>query len=311
MLSRVAERLYWLGRYLNRCENTARLIHIHTNLLLDMPKRVEVGWANLTRILGGAEQFRQRYAVADEYSVMRFLLIDTDNPGSLMASLNTARENLRTTREIMPSETWEQINEIYSLSRSSLDADLSRRTRTATLQTMVRAIERVWGIAEMNLRHDAAFHFLALGRAIEQADMTSRILDGAALTLMDNNQQHLQEFRSLLWMGVLRTLSSYQSYRQQVGNAVSGVDVLLFILRDPYFPRSVSASLSQLARIAALLPDGEDLQQGVTQLEQHLNEFDAENFANRDVHLAMDELQVHLAGLHTMLSASWFNHHTA
>jgi uncharacterized alpha-E superfamily protein len=141
--------------------------------------------------------------------------------------------------------------------------------------------------------------------------MTSRILDGAALTLMDNNQQHLQEFRSLLWMGVLRTLSSYQSYRQQVGNAVSGVDVLLFILRDPYFPRSVAASLSQLAKIAAQLPDGENLQENVAELEQHLNKFDAENFANSDIHHAMDELQEHLAGLHTMLAASWFNHTTA
>lgn len=307
MLSRVAERLYWLGRYLSRCENTARLVHIHTNLLLDMPKRVEVGWANLARILGCAQTFRQRCPVTDEYSVMRFLLTDADNHGSLLTSLSAARENLRTTREIMPSEAWEQINEVYLLARSSLDADLSRRTRTATLQALVRAIERIWGIAEMNLRHDAAYHFLAMGRALEQADMTSRILDGAALTLMDNNQQHLQEFRSLLWMGVLRTLSSYQSYRQQIGNAVSGVDVLLFMLHDPHFPRSVAASLAQLAHMAAKLPDGDGLQQAVAQLEQHLNQWDTENLAHHDIHHAMDELQIHLAALHGQVASSWFN----
>jgi uncharacterized alpha-E superfamily protein len=308
MLSRVAERLYWLGRYLSRCENTARLITTHGNLLLDLPRRVEIGWGILTQILGSEALFRQRYRTTEEENVMRYLLSDPENYGSLLANLAMARENLRTTREIMPSEAWEQLNDLYMATRSALTADVSRRSRAAVLTTLIRATERIWGIAEMNLRHDAAYHFLTLGRAVEQADMTTRIMDGAVVSLMKSEALNLHEFRAILWMSVLRALSSYQSYRQQVGNAVTGVDVLLFLLRDNAFPRSVAHSLGQISAISALLPRGDLLCDQVGHLERGLATMDTAALHERAIHQVMDDIQVHIADLHGLVGETWFSH---
>ena len=109
MLSRVAENLYWMARYLERAENTARLITVNANLLLDLPKTVQPGWEPLIEITGSAEIFHANYQQPDERSVVKFLIADTVNPGSILSSLVAARENVRTVRDFMPRETWEQV----------------------------------------------------------------------------------------------------------------------------------------------------------------------------------------------------------
>jgi len=110
MLSRSAERLYWLARYLERTENTARLISVYMNLLLDLPYGVEAGWRNLLNICGAEAAFFQRYKAPNEHNTTRFLITDTNNPGSLVSSLSYARENIRTSRDLMPDEAWQQVN---------------------------------------------------------------------------------------------------------------------------------------------------------------------------------------------------------
>src|SRR5690606_16371662 len=112
MLSRVAERLYWTSRYLERVENTARLMGVYTNLLLDMPSGVNIDWYNLVTLNNAEAWFENRYKVKDERNVMRFLLSDPDYPGAMLSSLQGVRENIRTTRDVVPAESWEYINEL-------------------------------------------------------------------------------------------------------------------------------------------------------------------------------------------------------
>ena len=109
MLSRSAERLYWLARYLERTENTARLINVTMNLIYDLPYGTEVGWQDLLTISGVEEEFSQHFKTPSEQNVSRFLLADRNNASSLLVSLSFARENIRTSRELMPDEAWEQI----------------------------------------------------------------------------------------------------------------------------------------------------------------------------------------------------------
>ena len=102
LLSRVAERLYWMGRLLERAEDTARIVNVNAHLLLDLPKGTAFGWEPLLSIIGAEELFYHHYQKADETSVVKFMLVDRDNPSSILSSLHCARENLRTTRDIVP-----------------------------------------------------------------------------------------------------------------------------------------------------------------------------------------------------------------
>lgn len=117
MLSRVAERIYWLGRYIERTENTARLINVNSNLLLDLPRGTQIGWSMLIDIMGCNSAFDVKKAKSEELSIMYFLLSDQNSPVSIMASLRMARENGRTTREIIPTEAWELLNDTYLFAR--------------------------------------------------------------------------------------------------------------------------------------------------------------------------------------------------
>ena len=114
MLSRVAENVYWMARYLERAEDTARLINSMTNLLLDLPMEVEVTWDELVKVIGAESHFNELYPdKRDERSVMRYLILDQRNPNAITVCINAARENARVTRDIIPNEVWEQANELY------------------------------------------------------------------------------------------------------------------------------------------------------------------------------------------------------
>ena len=121
MLSRVAERVYWQARYLERAENTARLLNVFSTLLLDLPPRTKLGWQSLVQITGIHQAFDARYKQATERNVIRFLLSD-NNGYSILHMLAETRENARTTREIMPTEAFEQINNLYYFAKENAAA---------------------------------------------------------------------------------------------------------------------------------------------------------------------------------------------
>ena len=110
MLSRVAENIYWMARYIERAENIARLLNVNTNLLLDLPRSTNVGWEPIIEILGSELLFKEQYDTPDERNVLRFIISDQKNADSIVSCLNSARENARTIRDIIPRESWERIN---------------------------------------------------------------------------------------------------------------------------------------------------------------------------------------------------------
>ena len=146
MLSRSAERLYWLARYLERTENTARLLSVYMNLMFDMPMDVEVTWRHLLTIFGAEEAFYKLYDDPNEQNTMRFLLTDTANSGSLFSSLNFARENIRTSRELMPDEAWQQVNEIYLFAKNNIENAGNRRGRVLILAEIMRGCQCFTGL---------------------------------------------------------------------------------------------------------------------------------------------------------------------
>ena len=309
MLSRSAERLYWLARYLERTENTARLINVTMNLIYDLPYGSEFGWHNLLTIFSVEHAFNQRFKVANEQNITRFLLTE-DNPNSILSSLSYARENMRTSRELMPDEAWEQVNELYLYAQKHKDSLSSRRGRAVFLQDIMRGCQRFTGFMVGAMSHNDSYRFLCLGKNIERADMTTRIMDfGTVLLLAENRSSILREHEGLLWLNVLKSLSASLMYRKQVRLRIKDKDVLNFLLKDENLPSSVQHCLHEIGFCIKKLPNSAMLLTRLNQLEQTLLTVDMANTTPEQLHQLLDSLQTDFNRLHKQISDTWFFNH--
>ncbi len=309
MLSRVAERMYWFGRYNERAENTARLISVNANLMLDLPGMVKHVWKDLIHITGGGDRFYRRFSRADERNVVKFLLADDSNPGSLLNSVRMARENARTTREIIPTEAWERINEFYLYVRKNVDKALKREGRHKFLHDVITNCNQMTGLLFGNMSHGNAYHFIRIGRNLERADMTTRIVDAGCLNLVQENPDIPDSYDNILWMNVLRSLSAYQMYRQNVLDRVNGEDVVDFLIKDIEFPRAVAHCLSELESCFSMLPHNDHPLRSITHSRRVINEVNvAKLMESNGLHELIDAIQIDLAGIHNQVGQTWFGY---
>ena len=305
MLSRVAERVYWLGRFMERAENTARLILVRHNAVLDLPTEVQPGWDLLLQVLGAEESFARMSGAATEKNIISFVFGERENPSSIISSLTSARENMRTTREILPSEAWERVNSLYlSVARRS-QKDLPHGVRHVVLNNIVQSCQQVTGMLAGSMNHDAAYQFVRMGRNLERADMSTRIIDAASAGLMGNIHE-TSPFRNVLWISVLQSLSAYQMYRLNVRRRVNPEDVLAFLFQSTVFPRAVAHSLLEIQHSMQLLPDNKQALAVVVNLQRQLKETDFSLLAGQALHEFIDELQLQLVDVHKVITATWF-----
>jgi uncharacterized alpha-E superfamily protein len=305
MLSRVAEDLYWVARYIERAENTARLINVNANLLLDLPKTVAFGWNPLIEITGSEALFHELYDEANERNVIKFLTGDVANPGSILSSLQCARENIRTMRDFLPREAWEQLNELYLTARSQLSSALSKHKRYDYLRSIIGGTQQMVGIFASTITHDHGYDFLRLGRYLERADMTTRIIDVRSADLIADHGD-LTPFYNIQWMSVLRSMSAYQMYRRQIQGPVRRVDVLRFLFQDPQFARSIYYCLFHAEVFLRHLPRNETPLRHLTQLQHIVSEADLRQLKQQDLHDFIDDLQRELATIHDQITATYF-----
>lgn len=306
MLSRVAERVYWLARYLERVENTARLINVHTGLLMDLPHEVEVDWFTLVSLFDDDKLYHAEYETINENNVMNFLVADQNHTTSLIYSLSALRENARTALDILPEETWQQVNELYLLVKKELPAIGNRRRRQNLLLTVMERCQTVWGILTNHMSRNHAYYFLQTAKHLERADMTSRILEMASLILAENRTDSVRAFDGILWAHLLRALSAQQMYTYTYNSTVSAEQVLHFLIRDAAFPRSLFFSLTAIGRYLSPLPQSEQL---LFQQQQLLADFymqDTVDIPADEIHKRMDALQMQLVQLSTAIGQQWF-----
>lgn len=308
MLSRVAENLYWMARYVERAEDTARLLSVNSHLMLDLPRNLPLGWAPLIEMTGTLAAFRERFDTFDEQSVVHFLCADTQNSSSILSALASARENLRTTRDVVPREIWEEVNHLYLGVADHAEHGVSPRRRDAFLKNVIRSCQTLTGLIEGTLSHGPARTFIELGRQLERADMTTRILDVRSASLLPRNPEELLPFENLQWMSVLKSLTAYQMYRQQVRLRVRGPDVLRFLLQDPHLPRAIACSLEILAHELQWLPRQDRVVATVALVRADVIDADIQALAHSPskLHAFIDELQVGFARIHDTLSATYF-----
>jgi len=302
VLSRVAENVYWLARYVERTENTARLINVTAHVLMDLPVKVRFGWDTLLTITGSGPGVKGR----GEAAVIRFLTADYDNPGSLISSLYRAREGARTVRDILPQEAWEQINAVYLEAGRNLARTPDPRARYNHLNAIVRGCQELGGIVEGTMSRDWAFEFLRAGRHLERADMTTRIIDVRAASRLPETVGDLTPFENVLWMGVLRTLSAYQMYRRHTHGMVRRPDVLTFLFTDPLFPRSFLHCVSRVEESLHGLPGADGPLRTARAVGKLATEVAPGDLKREELHQFIDDLQIGLAALNDRIKDTYF-----
>jgi uncharacterized alpha-E superfamily protein len=309
MLSRVAENLYWLGRYMERAENSGRIVNVNGNLLLDLPKGIAPGWQPLIEITGSAETYRKSYHDFEERNVVRFLVGDNQNPGSIISSLSMARENARTIRDVIPRESWELINELYIYARDNVQSGLSKRGRYDYLKRIMRGAQTFVGLSDGAISADAGHEFLCLGRILERADMTTRIIDVRSESLIPDETSGLLPFENIQWISVLKSLTAYQMYRQHVQARVRRADALRFLLLDEDFPRSVYRCVDLVDESLRELPRSKAPRSAVRRLEEAVESGDIAKMAesNSSLHEFIDGLQVELGQTHNEIARTYFH----
>lgn len=309
MLSQVADRLYWFARYLERTENTARLILVRHQLVLDLPLSMQPEWHLLLDMIGADEESTGVPTAKSERKVISTIFSDQETPGSILSSIVFARENLRTTREVMPLEVWERINSLYlSVVRRS-GKDLPRSARFKVLNNIIQTCQQINGMLLGTMNHDEGYQFVRLGRNIERADMCSRIIDVGSARLGDS--EDIQPFSNIVWVSILRSLSAYQMYRLNMQANVNRQAVLTFLLKGHVFPKATAYCLSEMTQAMGNLPGGRKAVTMARKLESKMESLQVSELKGENLHEFIDTLQEDLALVHNLISDTWLHHSTS
>src|SRR5216684_4589576 len=242
MLARVADSIYWMSRYVERAENVARFIEVNLNLMLDLPLGSAQQWQPLVATTGDAAEFAKRIGRATQRNVIQFLTFDQENVNSIRSCLRAARENARSVREIISSEMWEQLNEFYlRVISAAVDAG-SRADPQDLLRSVKRAGHLFAGVTDATMTHNESWHFCQLGRMLERADKTSRILDVKYFLLLPTAADVGTTSDDIQWAAVLRSASAFEMYMKRRGR-IAPDHIVEFLLLEREFPRAIQYCL--------------------------------------------------------------------
>jgi uncharacterized alpha-E superfamily protein len=224
MLSRVADSIFWMSRYIERAENVARFIDVNIHMILDLPVGSTEQWEPLVITSGDQERFATRYATgASKENVIQFLAFDSENPNSIVSCLRAARENARSVREIMKGP----------------DSVRQAKESPHEFFTEIKMASHLFtGLTETTMSHGEAWHFSRLGRLLERADKTTRLVDVKYFILLPRASDVGTPFDDIQWSAVLRSASAFEMYRKRHGR-IAPDRVTDFLLLDREFPRAV------------------------------------------------------------------------
>ena len=243
MLSRVANSIYWLNRYIERAENVARFVDVNLNLMLDLPAEINQQWQPLVSITGDVELFKKRYGEANAENVIQFLTFDRDYPNSIISCLQVARENARSIREIISSEMWEEVNSFYLMLKEASPGKPKDGLPKFFGQVKMSS-HRFAGVMDATMTHNEGWHFGQMGRLLERADKTTRLLDVKYFVLLPSAKWVGTPLDQIQWISLLKSASAYEMYRK-CQRRITPSSVVEFLILNRQFPRSIHFCLWQ------------------------------------------------------------------
>lgn len=313
MLSRVAESIYWMTRYVERAENVARLIDVNLTLTLDLPEETDSQWRAVVITTGDVKAFDAAHPRATSDAVIEFLVFDEENPNSVRSCLRGARENARSVREIISSEAWQQINRFYLMItntryHSAVDAP------TDFFEQLRLSSHLIEGVVDGTMSHGEAWHFGRLGRLLERGEQTARLLDTKYFLLLPSPELVGSTVDDIQWSAVLRSASAFEMYRKRYGR-IDPHRVVEFLLLNRQFPRATHYCVIQadesLHHISGS-PVGSFHNGAERELGRLRGEFafsEASDIINSGLHEYLDALQSRFGRVGTGIHETFFGLH--
>jgi uncharacterized alpha-E superfamily protein len=310
MLSRVADSIYWMNRYVERAENVARFVDVNLNLLLDAPMGMEQQWEPIVITTGDQAFFQQRYGEATADNILKFLTFDRDYPNSIISCLRSARENARSVREVISSEMWEQVNDFYLMVNEA--ADVGSLSELHRFFPEVKMASHLFaGVMDATMTHNEGRHFGQLGRLLERADKTGRILDVKYYILLPAVTDVGSSLDDLQWIALLKSASAYEMYRKrQYRITPRGVTEFLILNRE--FPRSILFCLLEAERSLHKIsgtPPGTwrtDSDRTLGRLRSELDYLTIDEIIQHGLHEFLDNLQIRLNDVGDKIFSDFF-----
>jgi uncharacterized alpha-E superfamily protein len=310
MLSRVAESLFWMSRYLERAEDVARIIAVNFQASLDDPSASqELAWEPLITITGDRVLFNAAFTTYDAESVTAFLTMRPENPNAILSCVGRARENARAVREQISREMWEQLNRLYH-SISAADIATIVRNPYDFFSEIRNGSHLFQGVTDATMAHSEGWEFIQAGKLLERADKTARILDVKYSALAPQPGGEAAPLASLQWIALLKSCSAFEPYRRS-HSQLQAWRVVDFLLLDRTFPRSVGFCLDHaraaLANITGSPPDrpANAAERSLGRLCAELTYLDIRE-ALADLHTYLDDMQHKINGVGEAITQSYF-----
>ena len=311
MLSRVADTLYWMSRYIERAEDITRILTVNFHTLLDATvENSEDSWRAIITITGNGPLFAEHFVEYNARNVSEFLLWHANNPNAVVTCVRLARENARSVREQISSEMWEHLNRLYFLVKD-IKRELSARGPYDFFDQIRHGSQAFQGITNETMAHGEAYEFIQIGKHLERADKTVRIIDvkyASVNSLLEGPEISLQ------LLAMLRSCSAFEAFRKSPGSQLHPARVTEFLLLSQEFPRAVSYCL-QRARRSLNLISGEPVsprhllspQRALGRLCSELGYLEINDLLNHNMHPYLDSLLFRLNEVGTEISKTYFN----
>ncbi len=310
LLARDAEGVFWMARYLERVENLARLIDVTQSF--ESPGEETAAWWGLIRINADEQNFLERGFSADAAHIKRFYLLDRGNKTSIPSSVEDARTNARTLRPLMSTEMWRQINMFQRFVARITPEDLEGDALSRLCTRIKEGVQAHTGITRGTMYRDQGWYFYELGRLIERADQTTRMLDIKYTALLPKGAEEKRVAELTQWNAILRAAAGYHAFKRLARAAFSPEDVVHFLLRDPSSPRSVllcvrraEAHLDDLRRFYGLAAASEAIELAEI-LRELLLEKALSHILATGLHEYLDLVQIHLQKLAAAIGRAFF-----
>ncbi|MGC2413270.1 MAG: alpha-E domain-containing protein [Stellaceae bacterium] len=311
LLARYAECIFWLARSVERAENLARIIEVNETFSRD--RSGSHNWLSIVQLNTDEKAFFAKHRVASAENVIRFYVTDADNPTSIVSAVTNARENARTLRPLVSTEMWVQLNVTYNRVLAVDPGELAPGNLSQLLTEIKEACQTFTGITEGTFYRDQAWCFYRLGRYIERADQTTRLIDNKyyILTKGAGSTAPLEVGQ---WHAVLRSASGYHAFRRVHSSDLTPARVAAFLLFNPAFPRSVHLCLREVQNALSELKShyalrgGNDVAEGLDQLRTILASRSIEQVIAAGLHEFIDFIQRFLIAITIRLSVAFFGH---
>jgi len=311
LLARYAECIFWLARQVERAENLARIIEVQETFARNRSGNRD--WSSIVQLNADEGIFAEKHSVANAGNVIRFYVTDGDNPNSIKTAIRNARENARALRPLVSTEMWVALNVFYNRLNAIDEREVAPGSLSPLLEEIKQGCETFTGITEGTFYRDQAWYFYRLGRYIERADQTTRLLDSKYYVLMrDADIANLVNTGQ--WMALLRAASGYHAFRLLHQGDLTPWRVAAFLLFNPSFPRSVLLCVKEVdtaftgLKSRYNLRGGNDVAEGLDQLRSILGTRSIDEVLASGLHEFIDFIQRYLNAITERLGAAFFGH---